>query len=444
MKDWYLKLTEEFEAEIWKDCIFVFDTSSLLDLYLYSDTTQKDIFSNIFQILKKRLWITQNIKYEFLKHRETKIYLPVVKYNELVKKSSNNKDKGYLERIEQGIKEITSLVKSFESETQKNDKHPFFPENFNDELKQSLNNFNNVFINFKNKTVEQIEHLRKSIEESVKLKQDNVAGAIDMYFSVGNDFAYNQVMEIVKEGAFRYKHKLPPGYEDESNKIGIAVYGDLIIWKQIIDIAKNLNKDVILITNDTKIDWCYRKDKEHDKIERPREELISEIQSEASVRFWMYTTTQFLYKSKFLLKAQIQEETLIEVSEVKVSNEEAILLNVAKWIENNYPIESIEFNKQIGNPISSIDIYAILKNGDRLAFEFRGLKTNEHVIRFRIGKGYQLISNRLIDKFILLLAIPEMDIRFDLNELILKYSNTYTSCQVIGIYKENNQFYSIN
>ena len=67
------------------------------------------------------------------------------------------------------------------------------------------------------------------------------------------DEIYDDVDTI---GKFRYKNRIPPGFEDFSK--GNNSFGDLVIWFEILsycdrhDIEKG-----ILITNDTKKDWVY-------------------------------------------------------------------------------------------------------------------------------------------------------------------------------------------
>ena len=122
------------------------------------------------------------------------------------------------------------------------------------------------------------------------------------------------IRDRVKEGELRYKFKIPPGYEDEKGKIGTQIFGDLIIWKQTIDLSKKLNSDVIFITNDLKEDWCHKDSR--NRILSPREELIKELFDESNCQLWMYNQTQFIYKSKEYLKIGFDETKIEEISSV--------------------------------------------------------------------------------------------------------------------------------
>lgn len=62
--------------------------------------------------------------------------------------------------------------------------------------------------------------------------------------------------DISNSGQVRYNHKLPPGFEDDKKELNL--FGDLIIWLEILEFCKISNtKKAILITNDNKKDWVY-------------------------------------------------------------------------------------------------------------------------------------------------------------------------------------------
>lgn len=58
-----------------------------------------------------------------------------------------------------------------------------------------------------------------------------------------------------EEGQERYKNEIPPGFKDAKNKDGVRKYGDLIIWKELLNFARIESKDIIFITDDVKADW---------------------------------------------------------------------------------------------------------------------------------------------------------------------------------------------
>jgi DNA-directed RNA polymerase subunit RPC12/RpoP len=125
---------------------------------------------------------------------------------------------------------------------------------------------------------------------------------------------HSEIMEIVTEGKLRYEFEIPPGYKDLKEKEGTQIFGDLIIWKQILSYSKEINKSVIFICNDLKIDWCYKDSR--NRIESPRLELIKEFNDNNEKEFWMYDQSQFIYKSKELLDVDIADAKIKEISNV--------------------------------------------------------------------------------------------------------------------------------
>ena len=72
---------------------------------------------------------------------------------------------------------------------------------------------------------------------------------------IGDKFTIQKLLEIISEGELRYKYKIPPGFED-FKKDGIDKFGDLIVWKQILELPKSMEvENIIFITNDEKDDW---------------------------------------------------------------------------------------------------------------------------------------------------------------------------------------------
>ncbi|MFN7528562.1 MAG: PIN-like domain-containing protein, partial [Dolichospermum sp.] len=155
-------------------------------------------------------------------------------------------------------------------------------------------------------------------------QSDSVLDGFNKYFEVGEGYTFDEIMEIIKEGELRYRSKIPPGYKDQGNKHednegkkgkeGISIYGDLILWKQIIAHAKKVKKPIILIINDIKEDWCYKKEQ---RIEKPREDLIRELYTITGMELWMYTFSDFLYTADKLLSTSVDNEVLEEVKEIE-------------------------------------------------------------------------------------------------------------------------------
>ncbi|MCY9339740.1 PIN domain-containing protein [Bacillus haynesii] len=76
------------------------------------------------------------------------------------------------------------------------------------------------------------------------------------------DFTRDEIYKICEEGEKRYKKEIPPGYKDGKNKDGIRKYSDLILWKEVLQFAKEKQRNIIFVTDDVKADWWnHKKDK---------------------------------------------------------------------------------------------------------------------------------------------------------------------------------------
>src|SRR5260221_3874962 len=68
----YYKPTQQEFTKIWREAIFVFDTSVLLNIYRYTPKTREDFFK-ILEQLKSRIWIPHQVALEYHEQRENVI-----------------------------------------------------------------------------------------------------------------------------------------------------------------------------------------------------------------------------------------------------------------------------------------------------------------------------------------------------------------------------------
>lgn len=279
---------------IWENAIFIFDTSSLLNLYEYSEDTINDIFSTTFTDLNQRLWLPSKVNEEFQLNRQK----PINRIKEDYRKLSNN-----LANIENNLKELCQKTKN-------KDKHPYFSS-------QTIPNFEIQFKGFREQLNQDIE--KRLDELSKRIQNDNILEKINEIFKVRSGYTYSRTCEIIQEGEFRYRNEIPPGYKDEKVKIGFQKYADLIIWKQMIDISSETKKPIIFIMDDIKEDWWIL-DKKRNPI-CPRPELIAELKEISGQTILIYQTPSFLEESKEFLKSKVKEESIENI--VTVSEERA-------------------------------------------------------------------------------------------------------------------------
>ncbi|ETT58162.1 PIN-like domain-containing protein [Paenibacillus sp. FSL H8-0457] len=306
----YMIPSKDKEKEMWENCIFVFDTSALLQFYYFPKTSQQEIFDSTFNKLIGRLWIPGHVNFEYLKNRDNTLKKPIEeKYKKL--------ETEHIRTIENNIKEIKNKMNDFINHTKNTDAHPYIINNeISIDFEKVCNELETRFSKFK--TEVESEFKKREEEINAFAEQDTVLEAFNTYFEVGKEYDYTKILEIVSEGEVRYRNQIPPGFKDGSEKEGTQKYGDLIIWKQIIDFATIRGKTIIFITNDVKPDWCYSYKRSNEiRIERPKEDLIREIRDSAKVDFWMYTFSQFLYVAKEILDTKIDQQVINEAAKPK-------------------------------------------------------------------------------------------------------------------------------
>jgi PIN domain-containing protein len=158
--------------------------------------------------------------------------------------------------------------------------------------------------------------------EHPDLKEDDpIKDSITSLFSgrVGPKYSPDRLKEIYKEGRIRYKNKIPPGFRDEKNKpLDSQKYGDLVLWHQIIDMAKENEKPVILITDDLKGDWWQKR---NGKTIGPHPDLINEFHENSKFTFYMYSTDPFMKHAKNYYNIELDQDAIDEVKEIREHDE---------------------------------------------------------------------------------------------------------------------------
>lgn len=308
MKQILKKFNIEEEKTNWENGIFIFDSSVLLNFYDYSKEAIKVLDKKIFHLLKGRLWITNQTEYEYLKNRERVLLKPEKLYDDLAITYFDIKK----------IQNIKNDLIQLQNRTKKQDKHPHINQDFFKKFESEIEIFENQTSIFLKQLSDEIT-LKKKDVQAIK-NNDTIQKIIFKHFKITEGYNFEELINIAKEGEFRYRNTIPPGYADLKDKIGLQIYGDLIIWKQILDLANNIKKPIILIIDDLKIDWCYQNNKDKNLIEAPREELIKEMQDQTGISFSSYSSTQFLQKSKEIFNISITEEIINEANKANQYN----------------------------------------------------------------------------------------------------------------------------
>jgi hypothetical protein len=311
MKDlfpgYYSPSDKEF-LELWQQCIFIFDTNVLLDFYEHRNETRKDFFK-VLDAIKDRLWIPHQVALEYHENRINRIKQAESNFTEAKKILDN---------------EVSKIL---DQETTKTLSHNFKSQYFSPEAVQEIReNVKKVFDTFWDKLAFCKEDLIQ-IDGSDYIRDT----LIDLFQGKIGEPPTNQAEldEIYLEGQQRYEIFRPPGFKDQQDKKldshyickGLAfkrVYGDLILWKQILKQVKSKPlSHIIFITGDNKPDWWR---KEHGEIIGGRPELVEEILEAGASLFYMYKPERFLEYARKYLQLEVKEESIQQVEEVSVSN----------------------------------------------------------------------------------------------------------------------------
>jgi len=279
--------------EAWEKGIFALDANTLLNFYRYTESTRND-FIRALQTIKEKLFLPYQAAYEYHENRL-----------------------GVIEGIEKSYDDINSiLVENFDKNLQKQlnhyKKHPTIL------IDEIINIHDNFLQNISKELAKQ-----KANHPDFKT-EDAVLNDITELFDncVGDEFSKDVLTNIYAEGKERYAKEIPPGYKDESSKQkkGLRnIYGDLIIWKELLNYTKNKKLPLIFITDDRKEDWWTI---EKGKTIRPREELIKEFFDFTGIRILIYNADHFLtYAKERNLLPELKEETIEEVKDIRVSDE---------------------------------------------------------------------------------------------------------------------------
>lgn len=350
----YQGLLDTEISELWLNGLIIFDTNTLLNLYRYSEMTTNSIIE-ILESLNKQIFLPFQVGKEFYKNR-----LSVI--NENIKIYNTFKS------------EFEDLVSSIKNES----RNPFFKTKT-----QKL--IENVFEEVDKETKEKIEYFEKLFSK------DDIKDKIENLFSnkINKEQSDDSIQKLFKEGELRYKLKIPPGYKDDQ-KHGNDKFGDYIIWKEIIEISKNQNKDIIFVTSDNKEDWWLINE---GKTISPRPELIKEFHKETLKRIHFYKPFQFLRFANDHVDSKISDQVIEEVKNLKE--------NPSKISDDN-----------------SIEICWLLSgNFDKIYEIFNELESNGYVVKIRENIGGTIWINIFLPNF------PDLARR--LNSIYLKKFQGY-------------------
>lgn len=310
-------------SEIKDDCLFVFDTNSLILPYTTSSESLDEIKKVYTKIIEEgRLFIPGQVAREFARTRPEKI-------------------KEVFQQLTKSRNSIPSLGIG---------KYPLLNGiNEYDELFAKESEINSLVKDYTKQLGKVIEHVKEWSWN------DPVSQLYKGLFT--DEVIYDIELDEVKmkqELEYRYENKIPPGYEDRNKEDGGI--GDLLIWFTILELAEKHTKDIIFISGDEKKDWFYQSEKQS---LYPKFELTAEFRSKAPGKTFsiiklselleLYGVDEKVVKE---LENEEQEAIISDISFNTESNQSKVL----KWIKNNYKYQYLITIDNIGSPKISIKL----------------------------------------------------------------------------------------
>lgn len=315
----HYQLSAQQIKELWDTASIVLDTNVLLDFYRVSKQTSKELLAILGNFAEQgRIFIPYQSAYEY--HANI---LSVIS--------------GQKKMYDEALKHLDK----FNEEVAKKRSHPFMDDNIANEFSDLYQKIKDNFNEKKNN----LDHLLT--ENEIKDKLGEMLNG-----KVGERFSDEDLAKIYKEGECRYIQKIPPGFKD-SNKNGNEKYGDLVVWKEIIQYSKNNSKSIIFVSSDNKEDWYQ---KIEGKTISPLPQLREEFLNETGQIIHFYSLEQFLNHAKNEGKANISDQTINEVGNLLDLWERLKILNSihAKQAISSSPIIEEDENEKLFGQISTL------------------------------------------------------------------------------------------
>jgi len=348
----YYRPSETEFAELWDTCVFVLDTSVILNLYRYPSEARDDLLK-ILNAVADRLWIPHQVALEYQENRLGVMAEQVQRYAE----------------VRKVVDEVQKNLQDNLAQLQLKKRHcAIDPSSLLQSVESTFNEFRSH--------LDQLEAAQPGVSD-----HDGLRDRIDTLLKgkVGPPPESAQELEnLYQQGLLRYETKRPPGYmdahkeletEDGSNTCWYGdlhikrQYGDLLLWFQLIQEAKARSDfdRIIFVTDDDKEDWWWTVKSGGKKTIGPRPELIDEIKSRAGVSsFYMYNSERFMQFARQHLRIKVKPESIDQVRDVAQARRPQVYLGttpsleryreaqraVLRWVQTLHPGDEVLVNER--------------------------------------------------------------------------------------------------
>lgn len=261
-----------------------YDANVLLNLYRYSEETQTGLIE-VLKTFADRTHLPHQVALEYARNRPKTIIDQVV----LCQKAEDEFKK---------VRDNFILPKN---------KQPFLSIKSTEALDQILS---------------ELATTRKALEAMISEDPhaDLLMSLFDQKIGVAPD--ESALKQLHAQAAERYKNKTPPGYADSKDKGVPQAYGDYIVWRQLMDLARERKQNFIFVTDETKEDWRLT---HGGRTIGFRSELLDEFYRETGQRIWLLNPEGFLIATKEAGSAQVADSVIQEIAENRVAQTSALI-----------------------------------------------------------------------------------------------------------------------
>jgi PIN like domain len=285
---WYAKTSEDLKV-LWDRAILVPDTNILLHLIRHSANIRSQLMA-VFERKKEALWIPYQVGAEFQRRRLDVQQHALDAYDRLA------------EEVKASANQARNKLNQYRA-------HPVI------DIEGEVAALDVYHADFeKRMAAARLKHPTDELAASFIRVTDLFAGR------VGAKPTEERLTAIRKEGEERYAKKIPPGFEDaKKGTDGGDKFGDLIIWKEMIEKAKADKRPLIFVTDDGKSDWWYI---HHGKKVGPHPQLVEEFLTATGQQFHIYELPQFLRYSVETGSA-IQPDAVQRIADTMIADTQA-------------------------------------------------------------------------------------------------------------------------
>lgn len=264
--------TKEAFEKLWKDALISFDASSLLNLYGYSADTKKALVE-AYEKFQGRIILPYQFAFEYSRNRASVINRQIANY----------------QKAEKNLQELLAKHKAKQEQ-------PYLSEG-------SINSIDSI--------LSELADGKSKMEKSMASDEDSDLLLKLFQGKIGPSPTSEELQKYYDDGRVRYSVGTPPGFEDVKDKGEPDCYGDYVGWIQIMAIASERKRDVILVTDDVKEDWWHY---EGSRLVGPLPALRREFRDITGQTIWLYTTEGFLRSAPNFSPVQVGDAALKEVT----------------------------------------------------------------------------------------------------------------------------------